>query len=103
MKKTPIILLSILLLSVSLTSGKVKEKEKTKRVCRLDSFLLLGTTLDTVDLNNLNNNSDKADYLPSTGGGLYRDFIKWGLIKPIRDLKNQGPFFRVHTFGKIVI
>jgi outer membrane protein assembly factor BamA len=35
--------------------------------------------IDTVDINNLNKGK-KEDLLPAIGGGLYGDFIKWGLI-----------------------
>ncbi len=43
-------------------------------------FEYLNTKLDTVDINNLNKGKDKSDYLPSVGGGLYGNFIRWGLI-----------------------
>jgi outer membrane protein assembly factor BamA len=36
--------------------------------------------VDTVDINNLNEGKDAADMLPSIGGGLYGDFVNWGLI-----------------------
>ena len=37
--------------------------------------------IDTVDVANLNKGKDEADMLPDTiGGGLYGDYIKWGLI-----------------------
>ncbi len=37
--------------------------------------------LDTVDISNLNKGKDAADMLPDTiGGGLYGNFVKWGLI-----------------------
>jgi hypothetical protein len=43
-------------------------------------FELLDNKLDTVDINNLNKGRDPEDYLPASGGGLYGDFIRWGLI-----------------------
>jgi outer membrane protein assembly factor BamA len=36
--------------------------------------------IDTVDINNLNKGKDAADLLPAIGGGLFQDYIKWGLI-----------------------
>jgi hypothetical protein len=36
--------------------------------------------LDTVDLGNLNKGKKEKDLLPSIGGGLYGDFVRWGLI-----------------------
>jgi hypothetical protein len=36
--------------------------------------------LDTVDINNLNKGRDTNDLLPSAEGGLYGNFIRWGLI-----------------------
>jgi hypothetical protein len=43
-------------------------------------FEYLNNNLDTVNLNNLNIDRDQAHYLPPIGGGLYGDFLKWGLI-----------------------
>ena len=40
----------------------------------------LNNKLDTVDIDNLNEGKDPADMIQSTGGGLYGDFIRWGLI-----------------------
>jgi hypothetical protein len=36
--------------------------------------------MDTVDINNLNEDRDPSDYLPGVGGGLYGDYVRWGLI-----------------------
>lgn len=36
--------------------------------------------VDTVDIENLNKGKDAADLLPYVGGGLYGDFVNWGLI-----------------------
>lgn len=36
--------------------------------------------LDTVDIGSLNKGRDADDLLPPVGGGLYGDFIRWGLI-----------------------
>jgi hypothetical protein len=43
-------------------------------------FEYLGNELDTVDLGNLNMGKDPSDYLPASGGGLYGDYMKWGVI-----------------------
>ena len=43
-------------------------------------FEYLNNILDTVDINNLNKGRNPDDFLPSVGGGLYGDFIRWGLI-----------------------
>jgi hypothetical protein len=43
-------------------------------------FEYLNNKLDTVDINNLNNDRDPDQFLPSVGGGLYGNFIRWGLI-----------------------
>lgn len=39
-----------------------------------------GNKLDTVDIDNLNEGKKDSDKLPYIGGGLYGDFINWGLI-----------------------
>jgi hypothetical protein len=44
--------------------------------------------LDTVDLGNLNKGKEMEDLLPSVGGGLYGNFIRWGLIP--QDQANGG-------------
>jgi outer membrane protein assembly factor BamA len=41
-----------------------------------------------VDIKNLNKGKDSIDMLPSIGGGLYGDFVKWGLIPEAQ--KNGG-------------
>jgi outer membrane protein assembly factor BamA len=51
-------------------------------------FEYFNNKLDTVDINNLNEGRNPADFLPSTGGGLYGDFIRWGLIP--HDQANGG-------------
>lgn len=43
-------------------------------------FEYFNNKLDTVDLDNLNKGRDPKDFLPPAGGGLYGDFIRWGLI-----------------------
>jgi len=40
----------------------------------------LDNKLDTVDINTLNGGRDPRHYLPSAGGGLYGDYVRWGLI-----------------------
>ena len=36
--------------------------------------------VDTVDIGNLNRGRDPDDYLPAVGGGLYGNYVRWGLI-----------------------
>jgi len=43
-------------------------------------FEFFNNKIDTVDINNLNEGRDPEDYLPAAGGGLYGNFVKWGLI-----------------------
>ena len=43
-------------------------------------FEYLNNRLDTVDIDNLNKGRDPDDFLPAVGGGLYGNFIRWGLI-----------------------
>jgi len=43
-------------------------------------FEYFNNKLDTVDINNLNKGKDQAHLLPSVGGGLYGNFVRWGLI-----------------------
>jgi hypothetical protein len=43
-------------------------------------FEYLDNKMDTVDINNLNKGRDPEDYLPAVGGGLYGNYVKWGLI-----------------------
>jgi hypothetical protein len=49
-------------------------------------FEYFDTNLDTVDINNLNKDKPESDQLPASGGGLYGDFVKWGVI-PIDQAK----------------
>ncbi len=51
-------------------------------------FEYLGNKLDTVDLDKLNKGRNPENLLPATGGGLYGDFIRWGLIP--QDQVNGG-------------
>lgn len=39
-----------------------------------------GINMDTVDINKLNKGKEEEDKLPATGGGLYGDYIRWGVI-----------------------
>lgn len=56
-------------------------------------FEYFNNKIDTVDLANLNKGKDAKDLLPSIGGGLYGDFIRWGLIpKDQVDGGNTGIF-----------
>jgi hypothetical protein len=43
-------------------------------------FEYFDNKMDTVDINNLNKGRDPDDYLPAVGGGLYGNYLKWGLI-----------------------
>ena len=43
-------------------------------------FEYFNNRLDTVDIDNLNKGRDPDDYLPAVGGGLYGNFVRWGLI-----------------------
>jgi outer membrane protein assembly factor BamA len=43
-------------------------------------FEYFNNKLDTVDINNLNKGRDPADFLPAVGGGLYGNYVRWGLI-----------------------
>lgn len=43
-------------------------------------FEYLNNKLDTVDIDNINKGKDQADYLPAVGGGLYGNFMKWGVV-----------------------
>jgi hypothetical protein len=50
-------------------------------------FWLAGITyynvkIDTIDVDNLNKGKSEADKLPYTNGGLYGNYVRWGLIKP---------------------
>ena len=43
-------------------------------------FEYFNNRVDTVNLDNLNKGKSPEKYLPSVGGGLYGNFVKWGLI-----------------------
>jgi outer membrane protein assembly factor BamA len=58
-------------------------------------FEYFNNRLDTVDLNNLNKGKDPSDFLPSTGGGLYGDFVKWGLIPSDQVHGGQTGVFKI--------
>lgn len=45
-------------------------------------------SIDTVDITSLNDGKDSEDRLPSINGGLYGNYIDWGLIEP--DQANGG-------------
>lgn len=70
-------------------------KLKGKSLKWFSGFEYLNTMLDTIDLNNLNKGRDKDDYLPSVGGGLYGDFIKWGLISRKESDGGQTGIFKI--------
>jgi hypothetical protein len=56
-------------------------------------FEYFNIKIDTVDLANLNSGKPKKNLLPPVGGGLYGDYIRWGLI-PEKQVKggNTGVF-----------
>ncbi|MDY0099523.1 MAG: BamA/TamA family outer membrane protein [Bacteroidales bacterium] len=58
-------------------------------------FEYLNNKLDTVDINNLNKGRDPEDYLPSAGGGLYGNFIRWGLIPEDQADGGQSGIFKL--------
>jgi hypothetical protein len=43
-------------------------------------FEFFNNRLDTVDIDNLNKGRNPNDFLPSVGGGLYGNYVRWGLI-----------------------
>jgi outer membrane protein assembly factor BamA len=58
-------------------------------------FEYFNNKLDTVDLNNLNKGKDQADFLPSVGGGLYGNFVRWGLIPQDQVHGGQTGVFKI--------
>jgi opacity protein-like surface antigen len=58
-------------------------------------FEYLDNDLDTVDINNLNEGRDPGDYLPYVGGGLYGNYIKWGLIPKDQMHGGQTGIFKI--------
>jgi hypothetical protein len=68
---------------------------KGKSLMWVGGFEYLNTRLDTVDINNLNKGRDSDDYLPSAGGGLYGDFIRWGLIPLNQAHGGQSGIFKI--------
>lgn len=55
----------------------------------------LNNKLDTVDINNLNKGRNPENFLPSTGGGLYGNFIRWGLIPQDQTNGGQTSVFKI--------
>lgn len=43
-------------------------------------FAHYGNSIDTVDITSLNEGKDEVDKLPGIGGGLYGNYVKWGLL-----------------------
>jgi outer membrane protein assembly factor BamA len=62
---------------------------KGKSLMWVGGFEYLNTRLDTVNTTELNEGRNRDDYLPSIGGGLYGDFIRWGIIP--HDQADGGP------------
>jgi hypothetical protein len=58
-------------------------------------FEFLNNNLDTVDIDNLNRGRDPDDLLPSVGGGLYGNFIRWGLIPESQFHGGQTGVFKI--------
>lgn len=58
-------------------------------------FEYFNNKLDTVDINNLNQDKDQADFLPPIGGGLYGNFIRWGLIPKDQAHGGQTGVFKI--------
>jgi outer membrane protein assembly factor BamA len=58
-------------------------------------FEYFNNKLDTVDINILNKGRDEAHFLPSVGGGLYGNFIKWGLISKDQAHGGQTGVFKI--------
>lgn len=70
-------------------------KLKGKGLMWVAGFEYLNTMLDTVNITSLNKGRDKDDYLPSVGGGLYGDFIRWGLIPHDQANGGQSGMFKI--------
>jgi outer membrane protein assembly factor BamA len=58
-------------------------------------FEYMNNRLETVDINKINEGRDPADFLPYTGGGLYGDFIRWGLIPEDQADGGQTGIFKI--------
>ena len=58
-------------------------------------FEYLNIRLDTVDINNLNKGRAQSALLPSSGGGLYGDFLRWGLISQDQFDGGQTGVFKI--------
>jgi hypothetical protein len=58
-------------------------------------FEYMNTRLDTVDIGNLNKGRDPGKYLPSVGGGLYGNYIRWGLIPHEQADGGQTGIFKI--------
>ncbi len=51
-----------------------------KKLRWMAGFAYYGVKLDTVDLPGLNEGKDEEDLLPPVGGGLYGNYVRWGLL-----------------------
>ncbi|NJM15624.1 MAG: BamA/TamA family outer membrane protein [Bacteroidales bacterium] len=51
-----------------------------KNINWLAGFSFYGVKVDSVDLDNLNKGKREEDKIPISGGGLYGQFIRWGII-----------------------
>lgn len=58
-------------------------------------FEYLNIKTDTVDINNLNKSRAADNYLPSAGGGLYGNFVRWGLIPHDQVKGGQTGVFKI--------
>jgi outer membrane protein assembly factor BamA len=58
-------------------------------------FEYLNNKLDTVDIDNLNKDRDPDDLLPAVGGGLFGNFVRWGLIPEDQMHGGQTGVFKI--------
>jgi len=70
-------------------------KLKGKNLKWFGGFEYFNNKLDTVDIDNLNRGRDPEDYLPAAGGGLYGDFVRWGLIPEAQAHGGQTGVFKI--------
>lgn len=70
-------------------------KLKGEKLKWFGGFEYMDNKVDTVDINNLNKGRDPDDFLPSVGGGLYGDFVRWGLIPKDQVRGGQTGVFKI--------
>lgn len=59
-----------------------------KKLRWVAGYAFYGIKVDSVDVDKLNKGKDEADKLPYTNGGLYGQYVDWGIIS--EDQKNGG-------------